>query len=182
MSATVWTKAALGEKGPATPPDSFQPLTTPLTVSARSWLYPALDVHRSAFALKIALELTFGVRVIESLVLSMSVQVAPSLPVRLYCIVDTAAQRSPINVNRSAGLVSDVPPGVVTVTSATPGQCAGDAAVIDVAELTTTLAAGKPPKLTLDVGVKFVPVILPGGPPASGPLLGLTLTTVGGGT
>src|ERR1700686_454536 len=99
MSTTVCTNAALGEKVPAYPPDSFQALTAPLTVIARSWLYPAVDVQRSAFALKIALELTFGVRVIESRVLSMSDQLAPSLPVRLYCIVDTAEQRSPINVN-----------------------------------------------------------------------------------
>src|SRR4030088_2736190 len=108
MSATVWTKAALGEKVPAIPPDSFQPLTVPLTVIARSWLYPPLDVQRSAFALKMALELTFGVRVIESRVLSRSVQARPSLPVRLYCVVDTAAQRSPVNVNWSAGVIGDV--------------------------------------------------------------------------
>src|SRR6266849_6605530 len=175
MSATLWTKAAFGEKVPATPPDSFQPLTTPLTVIARSWLYPPLDVHRSAFPLKMALELTFGVRVIESRVLSISVHVAPSLPVSLYCIADTAAQRSPVKVNWSAGVVGDVPPGVVTLTSAVPGQCAGDVAVIEVAELTTTPVAGKPPKLTLESAVKLVPVIVTGVPPASGPLVGLML-------
>jgi hypothetical protein len=44
---------------------------------------------------------------------------------------------------------------------------------------TTTLVAAVPPKVTVAPAAKFVPVIVTPVPPAVGPLLGLTLVTVG---
>src|SRR6185312_8438916 len=82
----------------------------------------------------------------------------------------------------SAALVALVPAGVVTVTSTAPAAApAGAVAVIDVSLLTVKLVAAIAPKLTAVVPRKFVPVIVTTVPPASGPLLGETLMTVGGG-
>src|SRR5713101_4158816 len=89
---TVCTKAALGEKMPAKPPDSFQasgwPATVgkpvPLTMRPMSWLKPALAVNRSALPLRMANELTDGVKLSDSLLLSIVCQATPSLPVRGY--------------------------------------------------------------------------------------------------
>ena len=76
--------------------------------------------------------------------------------------------------------MADVPPTLVTVTSTLPAACAGAVAVIDVAELTVTLVAATPPKLTVSPAVNPVPVIVTDVPPAVGPLVGLTAVTVGG--
>ena len=90
---TVCTKAALGENVPAKPPDSFQdsgwPATVgntppPLTVMPMSWLKPALAVHRSALPLRMANELTDGVKLSDRLVLSIGCHATPSLPVSEY--------------------------------------------------------------------------------------------------
>jgi hypothetical protein len=55
IAKSDWTNAAFGENVPAEPPDSFHasswseaPLS--LTNMPRSWLKPAVAVHRSAFA------------------------------------------------------------------------------------------------------------------------------------
>ena len=45
---------------------------------------------------------------------------------------------------------------------------------------TTTLVAAAEPKVTVAPAAKFVPVIVTAVPPATGPLLGDTLLTVGG--
>jgi hypothetical protein len=71
-----------------------------------------------------------------------------------------------------------VPPAVVTVTSTVPAP-AGDAAVIDVAELTVKLVALLAPNFTVVAPVKFVPVIVTDVPPASAPDVGETDVTVG---
>src|SRR6185312_15131514 len=82
----------------------------------------------------------------------------------------------------SAALVALVPAGVVTVTSTTPAAApVGAVTVIEVSLLTVKLAAAIAPKLTAVAPRKFVPVIVTTVPPASGPLLGETLMTVGGG-
>jgi hypothetical protein len=84
------------------------------------------------------------------------------------------------NVNRSAALVAEVPPVVVTVTSAVPAVSAGAVAVIEVAELTVTSVAACPvPNETVDPATKLVPVIATDVPPAVGPDDGLTAVTVG---
>ena len=68
------------------------------------------------------------------------------------------------------------PPVVVTTTFCAPDP-AGVVAVITVALLVTT-AALAPPTVTVAL-VKFVPTIVIIVPPATGPLDGLTLATVG---
>ncbi len=74
--------------------------------------------------------------------------------------------------------MTEVPPGVVTVTSIVPLP-AGLVAVICVSLLTLTLLAAVCPKETLVAPVKAVPVMKTGVPPVPGPLAGLILVTVG---
>ena len=72
------------------------------------------------------------------------------------------------------------PPAVVTTTFCAPAVPDGVVAVITVALLVTT-AALAPPTVTVSLA-KFVPVIVIVVPPATGPLDGLTLVTVGAAT
>ena len=74
-----------------------------------------------------------------------------------------------------------MPPGVVTVTSTAPAEPAGLAAVICVALSTVKLAALAEPNCTAVAPVKLVPVMVTDVPPASGPLVGEMLVTVGPG-
>src|SRR5438552_17212201 len=68
----------------------------------------------------------------------------------------------------------------MTRTSTAPGvSVAGDTAVIDVEELTTTPVAGVAPKLTLAPLMKLVPVMVTDVPPPVGPKFGLTDVTAG---
>ena len=79
------------------------------------------------------------------------------------------------------------PPRVVTIILAEPATPVGVVTLILVALLTTTFVAATPPIVTL-VGlvnpepVKLVPVIVTCCPPPNGPVLGLTLVTVGAAT
>jgi hypothetical protein len=82
-------------------------------------------------------------------------------------------------VNWSAALVSEVPPGVVTVTSTSPAAWAGDIAEMCVAESTVKDAAAVVPKSTAVAPVRSVPVMTTEVPPAVGPELGATEVTVG---
>src|ERR1700730_8741176 len=84
-------KAAWGEKVPPNPPLSFQATTLPLTEMPMSWLNPALAVHRSAFALRIAVPLTLGVNAGRST--PVNFQLVPSLLERLGCEVMAAVTR-----------------------------------------------------------------------------------------
>ena len=84
-------------------------------------------------------------------------------------------------VNFEPADAADDPPGVVTTTSTVPADFAGDTAVIDVPEFTTTPVAAVPPKVTPVAPVRFVPVIVTDVPPAVEPLDGLKLVTVGAG-
>ena len=69
-------------------------------------------------------------------------------------------------MNWSPATSADVPPDVVTWTCTAPGvTVAGDTAVIDVAELTTTPVAATPPKSTVAPVMKLVPVIVTVVPP-----------------
>jgi hypothetical protein len=67
----------------------------------------------------------------------------------------------------------------VTVTVTAPAVPAGVVAVIDVLLTTTTLVAAVLPNVTVAPAAKFVPVMVTAVPPATGPLLGLTLLTPG---
>src|SRR5437016_5135117 len=70
-------------------------------------------------------------------------------------------------------VIADVPPEVTTCTSTVPGvNVAGEVAVIDVAELTSTPVAATPPKSTVAPVMKLVPVIVTTVPPPVGPELG----------
>ncbi len=82
-------------------------------------------------------------------------------------------------VNWSAGLVVDVPDGLVTLTSTVPTAPAGEVAVMEVAELTVKVEAATEPKRTALTVERLVPVMLTEVPPAVEPELGLTLVTVG---
>jgi hypothetical protein len=86
------------------------------------------------------------------------------------------------NVKWSALEVTEVPNGVVTVTSTVAADSAGETAVICVAELTVKLVAAVAPKLTAVAPVNEVPVMVTDVPPAVDPEVGLTEVTVGGGT
>jgi hypothetical protein len=79
----------------------------------------------------------------------------------------------------SAATIAEVPPGVVTRTSTWPAAPAGEIAVIDVAEFTTTPVAALPPNATVAPATKFVPVMDTDVPPTAGPWFGLTAVTVG---
>ena len=71
-------------------------------------------------------------------------------------------------------------PGLVTVTVTAPALPAGVVAVLLVLLTTTTLVAAVPPNVTVAPAAKFVPVMVTAVPPATGPLFGDTLLTVGG--
>src|SRR5438067_473483 len=83
-------------------------------------------------------------------------------------------------MNWSTAPAGVVPPGVVTVTSTAPVP-GGDTATIEVAELTVKLLASADPNLTAVAPMRSVPLMVTEVPPASPPLLGLTLMTAGGG-
>ena len=80
-------------------------------------------------------------------------------------------------VNLSPVTIALVLPSVVTLTSTVPAP-AGDVAVRLVAELYVTLAATVP-NATVDVLVNPVPVMVTAVPPATGPLAGEMLVTIG---
>ena len=86
------------------------------------------------------------------------------------------------NANLKLAEVTLVPPAVVTVMSTVPAASAGEVAVICVALVTVKLAAAVAPNFTAVAVVKLVPVRVTLVPPAMGPLVGLTLVTVGAAT
>jgi hypothetical protein len=86
-------------------------------------------------------------------------------------------------VNRPAGLVKLIPPGVVMVTFTVPAPV-GEAAVIQVSEMTVKMMALLGPKVTAVAPEKLAPVMITPVPPAAGPELGqiaVTLNPVGTG-
>lgn len=98
-------------------------------------------------------------------------------------VLSNATVGGSANVNLSAVLAAEVPPGVVTVTSIVPAAPAGTIAAIEVVEFTIMLLAGLAPNWTLVApGRKLVPVIVIAVPPAVGPALALIAVTVGAGS
>ena len=79
----------------------------------------------------------------------------------------------------SAEEVADIPPGVMTFTWTVPAEPAGEVAVIELSELTTTEVAYMLPKLTTEALVRLVPARVTVVPPAVGPAFGLTVVTEG---
>src|SRR5258708_39579583 len=77
-----------------------------------------------------------------------------------------------VYVKRSAELVAEVPPAVVTVTSTPPAPPAGAVAVTLVGLTTVNEVAAVLPKLTAVAPVNAVPVPVPSVPPAAGPGVG----------
>ena len=72
------------------------------------------------------------------------------------------------------------PPEVVTTTLTVPGvTVAGDTAVIDVGEFTTTPVADSDPNFTVAPVMNPVPVIVTDVPPDVGPVAGDSDVTVG---
>src|SRR5262249_36589032 len=84
-----------------------------------------------------------------------------------------------VYVKSSAAVLAEEPPGVVTVTSATPALPAGAVMVICVSLLTVNPFAAAPPKVTPVAPIKWVPVIVTSVPPAVGPIVGVMFVTVG---
>ena len=78
----------------------------------------------------------------------------------------------------SAVLVALTPPGVVTVTSTVPADCAGTVAVIWVSDTTVKPDAGTEPNSTADAPVNPLPDIVRVAPPLSGPADGETAVNV----
>jgi hypothetical protein len=81
----------------------------------------------------------------------------------------------------SATVVALVPPGVVTETSTTPADPAGDGTLICVSLLTVKPGALVVPNRIPVVPVKPVPVIITGVPPITGPVGGEMPETAGAG-
>ncbi len=71
--------------------------------------------------------------------------------------------------------------GLVTTTSTAPEAWAAVVTSIWVALTKVTPVAAVPPKVTVAPLTKFAPVMVTAVPPVSGPLLGVTEVTVGGG-
>ena len=79
-------------------------------------------------------------------------------------------------------LVAEVPPAVVTFTSTTPAEPAGEVQVIEVAVLEPQEVPALVPNCTPEAAVRLVPVIVTLVPPAVGPDTGETPVTVGAAT
>ena len=71
------------------------------------------------------------------------------------------------------------PPSAVSDTVAAPAVPTGVTAVTVVEFTTRTFVAAVPPIVTLDVPVRFVPVIVIAVPPDAGPEFGFTVEIVG---
>jgi hypothetical protein len=85
-----------------------------------------------------------------------------------------------VSLKRSCLEIVLVPIGVVTVTYTVPAVSAGESAVIEVAELTVKLVALLEPKLTDVAPSRLEPVMVTAVPPAAGPLVVESFSTVGG--
>jgi hypothetical protein len=84
-------------------------------------------------------------------------------------------------VNLSAETAALVPPGVFTLTSRVPADCAGDVATISVLDFSANIADTEPNR-TVDAPVNPVPVIVTEVPPEVGPADGETNVTLGADT
>jgi hypothetical protein len=82
-------------------------------------------------------------------------------------------------LNWSAMLVTEVPPGVVTVRSTVAGSSAGEVTVQLMVVQTTEVAAVAPKLTVLDPATKPVPVTVTTVPPPTGPTVGEMEVTPG---
>lgn len=73
----------------------------------------------------------------------------------------------------------EVPSALETVTVTAPEACAGETTVSWVDESTVMLVPAVPPKLTVELETKLVPVTVTLVPPALDPNVGEILVTVG---
>jgi len=105
------------------------------------------------------------------------VMLVPPAVVPLDGVIDVIVGNGAVYVN-APGKVP-VPFAVVTATSTAPAACTPVVAVIEVAELLTTVAA-TPPIVTAVALSKFVPVIVTLVPPDVPPDEGLTVVIEGG--
>src|SRR5205823_10184445 len=113
MANTVSSAAAFGEKVPAKPPLSFQPIrfagwvtaSAGVTVMPRSWLIPATDVHRSAFPVSVTRQLSVRFTLMVRTVPSIGLQLLPSLLDRLYWLLLLASMTWPVGRNRRLSVV-----------------------------------------------------------------------------
>ncbi len=78
----------------------------------------------------------------------------------------------------SATEVAEVPPGVVTVTSTSPADSAGEVALIEVA-LSAVTEAVAVPNLTEVAPLGLVPLMVTAVPPALAPDVGVMPVTLG---
>ncbi len=83
-------------------------------------------------------------------------------------------------MNWSALLVALVPASVVTLTATGPAGPAGETALTEVLERTSTLVAAVVPNMTALAPRSPVPVMMTVVPPAGRPATGLTAVTTGG--
>src|SRR5258708_5080295 len=117
MGYVALTKAALGEKVPAKPPDSFQatrvkgPLLSETNIPM-SWLTPAFAVHRSEFAPSTAVAFDSGDNVVLRLAASIGFQVTPSESACAYCCVLIAklGVAAPAKVSATSDVGENLPP------------------------------------------------------------------------
>jgi hypothetical protein len=84
-------------------------------------------------------------------------------------------------MNLSPATIALVPPGVVTRISTVLAARAGEVTVRVLSLVTSRLVPGVVPNLTAVASVNPVPVIVTAVPPATGPLAGEMLVTVGTG-
>ncbi len=110
-------------------------------------------------------------------------EVPPAVDPEVGLTPVTVGAGGAVKVNWSAGgLVAEVPPAAVTVTSTAPADSAGEVTVSEVpAQFTTTLVPATVPNFTAVTPVKLVPLTVTEVPPAVDPEVGLTPVTVGAG-
>ena len=100
-------------------------------------------------------------------------------PLEFVSPVMTGNRSGMVKINCADELVAEVPPAVVTRTSAVPDRCSGVTAVMLVDEFTVKLVAATPPNVTAVAPVKLVPVMVTVEPPVVVAVPGVTLLTAG---
>src|SRR2546425_2492141 len=115
MANPVSSAAAFGEKVPAKPPLSFQPIrfdryataSAGVTVIPRSWLIPATEVHRSTFPVNVTRQLSARFTLMVRAVPSIALQLLPSLLDRPYWLLLLASMTWPAGRNRRLSVVGE---------------------------------------------------------------------------
>ena len=158
-------------------------VTTPPTVVTTIFFAPT--VPAGVFA---AIEVAVATTLVAAMPPTVTVAPVKLVPVIVIDVPalsgpdvgDTLAIVGRVTYVNALALVA-VPPTVVTATLCAPAVPAGVVAVMTVAVLVKIVAATLP-TFTLVAPVKFVPVIVKGVPPATGPEIGATVVIVGSAT